>query len=237
MRRAVRETLPIEWAPVPGNVPLLRDPNRVAALRRKVAPGGEQILGSFATYGDTLRPLMREVLPPLLRDRPGRVLLLLGRGGEEFSAELIAEEPALQGRIVATGGLPPGEVSLYLQATDVMVQLYDAGVTSRRGTLMAALEHGRAVATHLGRDSETIWAETGCVALTQSAGPDLVRKVEELFSDADARARLGRVAEQTYHDRFALARTIEKMLRPAAVRWSRVDRSGGGLSSWVCLRL
>jgi glycosyltransferase involved in cell wall biosynthesis len=43
--------------------------------------------------------------------------------------------------------LPEPAVSTYLQAADLMVMPYKDGVSLRRGTLMAALAHGRPVIT------------------------------------------------------------------------------------------
>ena len=98
--------LPLEWSPVPSNVPVVDDPEGVADLRSRLAPSGEVIVGAFGTYGDWLRPMLRRVLPPLLapegRRRPAARPL-----GPTSPTELVEAYPALKGKLQATGGLPP----------------------------------------------------------------------------------------------------------------------------------
>ncbi len=53
----------------------------------------------------------------------------------------------LQERVHWSGFLPDRAVSAYLHAADMMVMPYRDGVSLRRGTLMAALAHGRPVIT------------------------------------------------------------------------------------------
>ncbi|HIA04746.1 MAG TPA: glycosyltransferase, partial [Myxococcales bacterium] len=53
------------------------------------------------------------------------------------------------GRIIRTGFLPPDETSAALLSCHVMVMPYLDGVSLRRGTLMACLNHGRpTITTH-----------------------------------------------------------------------------------------
>lgn len=212
LRRLAPRAVSIDWVPVPSSVPVCDDPPAVAALRRVLAPSGEVIVGCFGTFGATQRPLLARALPPLLAAR-GRVGLLMGRNGPQFARELETAHPRLAGRLRATGGLDTIALSHHLLACDVMVQPYDAGVVAKRTSLMACLAHGRAVATHLGRDSEPFWAETGAVALGYDDGAGLVDAAEALIVDPAARARLGRAAQELYDRRFALACTIQAFTR------------------------
>jgi glycosyltransferase involved in cell wall biosynthesis len=56
-------------------------------------------------------------------------------------------ELGLEERVLWSGFLPEREVSAYLHAADLMVMPYKDGVSLRRGTLMAALAHGRPIIT------------------------------------------------------------------------------------------
>ena len=151
----------------------------VAALRRRLAPAGEPVVGSFGTFGAAIGRMLAEVLPRLLGGRDGRVGVLIGRGSETFAARLLAAHPVLAGRLVATGGLPREDVSLHLQACDLLVQPYPDGVSSRRTTVMAGLAHGRPVATTAGPLTEPVWSETGAVALAPVAEPGGLARLAE----------------------------------------------------------
>lgn len=79
-------------------------------------------------------------------------LLLIGGGGsdvDDFLREMkkLSDSHGVSERVVWTGKIPAGEVSTLLSMTNVVLLPYEAGVSDRRGSLMAALEHGRAIVT------------------------------------------------------------------------------------------
>jgi glycosyltransferase involved in cell wall biosynthesis len=139
---------------------------------------------------------------------------LIGPGGDRCAARLVAAHPELAGRLVATGALPAGEVSRHLQACDLLVQPYPDGATTRRGSLMASLAHGVATASTLGRLSEPVWAETGCLALAPADDPAaLVRAAEAVLASPATRAQLGALGRRVYGERFSWERTVKTLLR------------------------
>jgi len=195
--------------PVPSNVPFVDDPEAVAEIRRRVTGDSSLVIGTFGTYREEIAPRLLEILPRVL-NRADRVGLLIGRNGQAFAKTL----PARASRVVATGGLPPREVSLHLQACDVLIQPYRDGVTARRGTLMAGLCQGKAIVTTSGKMSEPIWQVSGCVALAEDGDtPVFVSRVEELLANPGLRRSLGEVARGIYVREFALERTMEILLR------------------------
>ena len=204
---------PVDWLPIPSTVPTVEDFEGSAAVRRKVAPGGQAIVGSFGTFHGLIADLLTAALPRLItRNRVG---LLIGRGSEAFAARLIASHPGLEGRLVATGGLTPREVAVHLGACDLLAQLYPDGVSSRRTTVMAALANGRPVVSTSGPSTEPIWAESKGVALTPTGDVDaLARAVDEWLADPAGRERLGSTGRALYLRRFAMERTIEALTRP-----------------------
>ena len=207
----------VTWLPVPSTIPLQDDPAGVAALRQRLAPGGETLIGSFGTYSGAVAALLSQTLPRLLAGRDDRRAVLLGRGGVPFAERLGAVHPALKERLSAPGGLPPAEVSRYLQACDLLVQPYPDGVTSRRTSTTAALAHGRAVVTNRGALSEPFWAESGGVALAKAPeAKGLIEAAEGLLDDPGARARLGVSALRLYERVFALEHTTGALMRPYA---------------------
>lgn len=98
----------------------------------------------------------------------------------------------LEDRVHWTGFVPSHHVSAYLASTDLMVMPYRDGVSLRRGTLMAALAHGRALITTKPaaetpelRHGENIWF------VPVADVPALTQAIQTLLADADLRQRLG----------------------------------------------
>jgi glycosyltransferase involved in cell wall biosynthesis len=202
----------ITWLPIFSTIPVVSDERKVAELRQTLKPDGQTVIGSFSTFGGAIGEMLFELLPPLLLKHPERVGLLLGRGGEHFAERLRASHPSLSARLHAPGELPPGQVSLNLQACDLLVQPYPDGVSSRRTSVMAGLAHGIPIVTTEGFLSEPVWAETNCVALSiANDSKNFVRVTEDLLADPDARAGLAERAETAYVQNFALARTLKEL--------------------------
>lgn len=209
----------IIWLPVPSNIPVIDDAAGVAALRARLAPEGETIVGTFGTFSGAVAALLSRSLPYLLLGHPDRRALLLGRGGERFADRLTAAHPSLAGRLDAPGALSAPDVSRYLQTCDVVIQPYPDGVTSRRTSTMAALAHGRPVVTNAGALAEPFWANRGAVALAPGPEPGaFVQAAETLLADPAARARLGADARRLYEREFAIERTVATLLDPACER-------------------
>ncbi|MFH1490508.1 MAG: glycosyltransferase family 4 protein, partial [Pseudomonadota bacterium] len=133
----------------------------------------------------------------MLLERGHPIQLLVIGGGISDVPEYIEEKRQLtsrlgiEGRVIWTGRIPAEDVSALLDASRLALLPYDSGVSDRRGSLMAALAHGRAVVTTrpavpvaLFKNRENmIWPETG------EAGA-LAGAVSELLED---RALLGRL--------------------------------------------
>lgn len=203
----------VNWLPVPSNIPVITDEAGVAALRDRLAPDGETILGTFGTFSGAIAALLARSLPCLLLGRPDRRVLLLGRGGERFAAQLIAAHPSLDGRLVAPGPLPSADISRHLQVCDLFLQPYPDGITTRRTSTMAALAHGRAVVSNEGALTEPLWADSGALALAPAPEPaSLMGAAKTLLGDPAGRAHLGAEARQFYERSFAIERTVETLL-------------------------
>lgn len=200
----------IGWRPVPSNIAVVDDAAAAAAARKAVAPRGQSVVASFSSFSELTGPLLSAALPGVLRDRPDRVGLLIGLGGDRLAARLVAAQPWLDGRLVATGELTSAEVSAHLRAADLVLQLYPDGITTRRTSAMAALAHGLPVVTNSGHLTEPFWSRSEAVAM--ATGPDGVRAViDRLLADPAERERLGSAARRLYERRFALERTVEAL--------------------------
>jgi glycosyltransferase involved in cell wall biosynthesis len=205
--------LPVVWLPVPSNIPVLDDPVAVAEVRRRVAGESPAVVGHFGTYSGRIEELLADAFPRVLEACPGAVGLLIGPGGEAFAGRAVEAHPGLRGRLVATGALSLAAVSHHLRACDLLVQPYPDGVTSRRTTVMAALEHGVPVVTTRGAMTEPVWHESQGVATAPEGDAEaLACLAAGLLADPARRARLGELGRQTYLRHFALERVVETLL-------------------------
>ena len=206
------------WLPVVSNVPVLDDPAGVKKIRARVAPAGGLILGHFGTYDRHVAALLKRSVPALLaRDRTGLAVLLLGRGSESMRDALIRRHPQLSGSLHAAGTLTASDLSRHISACDVMMQPYMDGVSSRRGSVMAALSHGVPVVTTSGRLTESLWAESGALALAPAEDvAALVKETERLLRDREARCRMGAAGRALYDERFDLRRIVAALREAAA---------------------
>jgi glycosyltransferase involved in cell wall biosynthesis len=121
----------------------------------------------------------------------------------------------MAGRIVATGALDGADVAAHLCASDVLVQPYPDGVSSRRTSVMAGLALGVPTATNAGFLTEPLWRESRAVALAPSA-ERLAAVAEGVLGDAAYAATLGERGRTLYARRFSLDKTID-VLRGAGL--------------------
>lgn len=110
----------------------------------------------------------------MLLERGHQIQLLVIGGGISDVPEYIDEKRRLisrlgiEGRVIWTGRIPAQDVSALLDGSRLALLPYDSGVSDRRGSLMAALAHGKAVVTtrpavpvRLFKNRENmIWPET-----------------------------------------------------------------------------
>lgn len=98
----------------------------------------------------------------------------------------------LHRRVHWTGFLPPEGVSAHLAAADVMVMPYRDGVSLRRGTLMAALAHGRPlITTHPAEPSPEFRHGENMWLVPPDDPAALAKAVDALTADESLGARLG----------------------------------------------
>lgn len=182
-------------------------PESVAVVRRQLGlRPADRLLGYFGFVHESKgADLLVEALAAL----PGDVHLVFvgGRTGasdrannEAFLVRLDAsvERLGLASRVHWTGFLDDPGVSAHLQACDLMVLPYRDGVSLRRGTLMAALAHGRPVLSTQPpapvpelRHGENVW-----LVPPDDAGA-LADAALALLEDGALRERLGAAAQET----------------------------------------
>jgi glycosyltransferase involved in cell wall biosynthesis len=155
--------------------------------------------------------LLDSVLERVLDSGNARVVLI-GRNSEHYAQSFVAMRSRFNGRLVATGVLQPSDLSKHLQACDVLVQPYPDGVSTRRTTTIAGLAHGRAIVTNEGALSESLWRETGGVAVCGSPdGALLADEVAALLADERRRSALAARARQLYDRLFHIRHAVEAL--------------------------
>lgn len=217
LRDSCAATCPIDWAPVPSNLPTSVDAACVAAVRSRYVQPDQRLIGHFGTYGRWIGEMLEPLIPHLLAN-PKRRTLLLGQGSPAFRDRLIARYPSLRAQLEATGALDESAAAAHLAACDVLVQPYPDGVTARRSSIMAGLALGVPTVTNAGELTEPLWVESDAVAIAR--GPDprgIIDVADALFQDAGRRAALSQRAKRLYQERFAVERTVE-ILRDGAAR-------------------
>lgn len=207
-----RSDLTFGWLPVPSTLPVAPATRQPANLRAARLETGDVLIGHFGTYQPAIRRSLCELLPSLLRASPEVRVELLGRGGDRVVDQLRATLGSHAARVTATGELNATELSLRLQACDLLVQPYPDGVSTRRTTLMAALAHGVPVVTTLGRLSEPFWRNSDAIVAVQAGDADaLARAAQELVRRPDRRRHLGSMARALYEERFSLPHVIDAL--------------------------
>jgi glycosyltransferase involved in cell wall biosynthesis len=209
-----RADVPVEWLPVPSTIPVVIDPEGVGALRDRYARG-QRLVGHFGTDGLGIRTLLKDAVVALVARSDARVLLI-GRGSVEARGRILAGAPALEGRLFASGALAPDDVSRHIAACDLMLQPFPDGVSTRRTSAMAALAHGRPLATTTGALTEDWW-EGADVAALEPAGDAiaLANAVRALLEDERRLRSLGAAAREAYDRHFDLRHTLNALCRAA----------------------
>lgn len=185
------------------------DPSTADRYRQTIAPSGGPVVGHFGTYGDHVEAELLRVLPAIARRSSAARFAFIGTGSAEFAARLAMRHPQISARSWASGRLDAGAVSSALRACDVLVQPYPDGITTRRTSAMAGLQHGIPTVTTAGALTETIWSESGAVALAPAGDVSaFASAVAELLADRRTAQALGCRAAEIYDRHFSLERTV-----------------------------
>jgi glycosyltransferase involved in cell wall biosynthesis len=211
-------SIPFQWLPLPSNVPVVRDARGIAELRARYAGPGGPLIGHFGTFGKPLHGLLEKIVPATLAQNPGASLILIGPG-HEFLKEIVARHPALSGRIFTTGSIAATDpaLSLHIGACDLLIQPYPDGVSSRRTSLMAPLQHGKAVVTTSGPATEGIWFESEAVLLSPSDDTAaFVALASGLCADPARRTALAQAAQKLFDERFDIRHAVNALRRTPA---------------------
>ena len=193
--------------PIGSNIPVCpADEAAVALVRADLGVDPDTfLLGYFGFLNESKGA---DTLLEALAGLPDRYHLLFvgGRTGasdpqnnQQFAGQvesLIAQHE-LQARVHFTGFLPDEATSQHLAAVDLMVLPYKDGASLRRGTLMAALAHGRPTVTTEPAGPLPELSDGAAVQLVPPADAVALRgAIEQLAVQPGQRQQLGRAASQ-----------------------------------------
>lgn len=203
-RFAFGRALGFETVPITPGIAPVNDPSAVEQVHLKLAGPG-RLVAHFGACTGAMLPMLERVVPSLLRETPDARFMLIGSESDAARKVLMRLAPDVADRVVATGPLSDGEVSVHIQAADLLIQPYPDGVSSRRTSTTAALRHGACVVTTSGHLTESFWSEDGAVALEPVQDvASLVKRAKALLVDDLQRAEMGMRARELYEQRFSV---------------------------------
>jgi glycosyltransferase involved in cell wall biosynthesis len=148
-----------------------------------------------------------------------------------------ADAPALRVppgvEVQSPGELSADDLSLRLWASDLVLLPFSDGVSTRRGTLMAALAHGRPVLGLRGRRTDTVLADAaGALVLTPVGDRSaFARAAVELATDRERLRAIGDAGRRLYESRFdwpLIARRVTSLVETSTANRSAPRRPTEG---------
>jgi len=199
----------LELVPIPSNITPTPAADATARHRRTMAPAGQLVVGHFGTYGDHVERELLRLLPALAGRCATARFAFIGDGSDAFLSRLTVRHRDIAARSWASGTMHAADVSAALRACDVLVQPYPDGITTRRTSAMAGLQHGVPMVTTSGALTEAVWAASAAVSLIPAGDVSaFANEVDRLLRDrVDAQALATRGAE-AYERYFSLERTL-----------------------------
>ena len=188
---------PVHHLPVASNLPDARADRKLA--RRRLGADAETVVLSCMGLRHPGR-LPGHVLAAATEvgtAAPSVLLLDLGPG--ERSLTRLAGNVCVR----ATGFVDEVELARYLAASDVFLAPYMDGVSTRRGSVMAALQHGVPVVGTSGHLTDDMLRDAPGLTLVAIGGrDDFARAAAGLVQDEKRRAELGAAGRQLYQRSF-----------------------------------
>jgi glycosyltransferase involved in cell wall biosynthesis len=222
--RAVGVRRPVRVIPVGSNIPLaVLDPGKRELVRKRLgAQSDAMLVASFGSAGpDRDAGLLFEAVARL----PGEFrvqLVWIGKAGP-----LRAKLHDATVKPIWTGPLSHSDLSRTLGACDILALPYIDGVSAKRGTVAAGLQHGLPIVATSGPGSDSFFEHKINIMLApvndRSAFADALRQV---LASQELRERLSVAARTLYESHFAW-RVIAKQVSIAAFGGGEVDATQG----------
>ncbi len=199
------------------NIPF-QSSNGVSSTGLRNGKNSHFTVGVFSSFGGEIRDVLEPVLLCALRNPLIRVSLV--GPANSFVDSLTARFPELGGRISTTGRVEATTAGPYLQACDLLLQLYPDGACAARGTLIAALASGVPVITTSGELTDGLLLESGGLLFAENSPEEISAAIESLRTDLNLRQRIGIRAKRLYEEHFdpkTIANDLTRLVRVFAV--------------------
>lgn len=201
--------------PIGSNIPAVQAD--VPALRARLGIGPGTLVLTLFGGGNNLKwrlDHVRKLEAALEAESVRHVWLLLGGTPREWLPASAA--------VMDPGRLPPSELSGHLQMTDIFLMPSWSGVSAKRGTLIAALEHALPVVGTRGYMTDPFLSEVKGIVLTpQHDAASFCREVVALARDRDRRAQMGKANNAYFRRNFTIEHMVDRFLSAVAVLPSR----------------
>lgn len=203
---------PVACLPVGSNVPLLDEPKVSVRDALGLSPA-TFVIGYFGSLHNSRLPhLVRGAVERIGSRTDYAVVLYIGTDGEALRQHL-GDLPFHD-----AGRLPAAEVSRHLHAVDLYLAPFLDGVSTRRGSFMASLQHGLPTVATRGPHTDAVLGAADGTALLLAGEDDpdgFARQAVRLHADATLRSTLGSAGQRLYRTHFdwpVLARRLTRLL-------------------------
>jgi len=129
---------------------------------------------------------------------PETTLVLLGGGNLPATSKLVCDP-----RVLVTDFLSSEKVSNWLSNSDIYIAHFDDGITCRRGSLMAALEHSLPVVSNRGFQWDKEVFENSPVTLADLNPESFIEAIRPLIINADFRKKQGELTRKFFESNFS----------------------------------
>lgn len=208
----------VRHLPVGSNIPVVRADSIRVRERLEIDPDAF-VLGLFGSaHPSRLLAHVNAAAKACTRAESDCRILYVGPDGERVRNRLDADVSLLD-----TGPLPAEDVSRCFAAMDLYLAPFENGVSTRRGSFLAGLQHGLpTVSTRGSETGEPLRRQDGAAfqLVPWSDRDAFVSRVIDLAHAPDQRELMGRAARDYYASTFdwpVVAQTLRRALRHADV--------------------
>jgi len=191
---------PVDHLPVGSNMPYVETDRNVIREQLDLSPS-TFVMGVFGSlHASRLLSHIRAAAEAVRNKTRDMLLLYIGPDGPDFQ-KIMREFPVLD-----AGRLPAEDVSRHLQAMDVYLAPFSDGASTRRGSLLAGLQHGiPTVSTHGPLTDALLVQQDGRAFQLASVDTptDFARVVVDLYTRPEHSAAMGTEARRFFKAQFS----------------------------------